>query len=51
MSILVKIVIIPLSIVLHLCLTKTSDLEFIGCHSIRLQSCLMVVTMSVRTPS
>ena len=28
-----------------------SDLIFIGCHNVRLQSCLMVVTMSVRAPS
>ena len=43
--------ILPLSIVLHYCLTKTSDLTFIGCHNVRLQSCLMVVTTSMRAPS
>ena len=41
----------PLSIVFNYRLTKTSDLTFIGCHNIRFQSCLMVVTTSVRAPS
>ena len=42
---------LPLSIVLRYCPTKTPDLTFIGCHHVRLQSCSMVVMMSVRAPS
>ena len=44
-------IIIPLSIELHYCLTKNPDLTFIGCHNVRLQYCWMVVTTSVRAPS
>ena len=51
MSIRDRMIIITLSIVLHYCLTKTSDLTFIRCHNVRLQSCCMVVTTSVRAPS
>ena len=43
-------IILPLSVVLSYCLTKTSDLTFIGCHKVRLQSCLMVMTMSMCAP-
>ena len=51
MSIRARMIILPLSIVLHYCLTKTSDLTFIGCHNVQLQSCLMVVMTSVHVPS
>ena len=51
MSILTRMIILRLYIVLCYCLTKTSYLTFIGCHSVQLQSCWMVVTRSVRTPS
>ena len=51
MSIRASIIILPLSIVPHCFLTKTSNLMFIVCHNIRLQSCLMVVMRSVRAPS
>ena len=50
-SIRARMIILPLSIVLHYFLTKTSDLTFIGCHNVRLQFCSMVVTTSVRAPS
>ena len=50
MCICARMIILPLSIVLHYCLTKTSDLTFIGCHNVQLQSCLMVMTTSVRAP-
>ena len=51
MSIHARMIIHHLSIVLHYSLIKTSDLTFIGCHNVRLQSCLMVVTTSVCAPS
>ena len=43
-----RMIILPLSIVLHYCLTKKTALTFIGCHNAWLQSCLMVVATSVR---
>ena len=46
-----RMIILPLSIVIHYCLTKTSYLTFIGFHSVQLQCCLMAVTISVRAPS
>ena len=49
MSIRARIIILPLSIVLYYCLTKTSYLTFIRCNNIRLQSFWMVT--SVRAPS
>ena len=51
MSIHARTTILPLSIVLCYCLTKSSNLTFIGCHNVQLQSCSMVVTTSVRAPS
>ena len=48
MSIRARMIILPLSIVLHYCLTKTTDLTFIGCHNVQIQSCLMVMTTSMR---
>ena len=51
MSIRTRMIIIALYIVLNYRLTKTSDLTFIVCHNVRLQSCLMVATTSVRAPS
>ena len=51
MSIRDRMVILPLSIAFHYCITKTSDLTFIGCHNVQIQPCLMVVTMSVCTLS
>ena len=51
MSISARIIILPLSIVLHYCLNKTLELTFIGCHNIRLQPCSKVVTTSVHAPS
>ena len=51
MSIRDRMIIIPLSIVPHYCLNKTSDLTFIGCHNVRLQYCLMVVTTAVSATS
>ena len=51
MSIRARMIILPLSIVLHYCLTKTSNLTFIGFHNVLLQYCLMIVTMSMRAPS
>ena len=51
MSIRDRMNILFLSIVIHYCLIKTSDLTFIRCHNVQLQSCLMVVTTSVRAPS
>ena len=47
MSIRERMIILPLYIILHYCLTKNSDLMFIRCHNILLQSCLMVLTTSV----
>ena len=44
-------IILPLYILIHSCLTKTSYLTFIGCHNARIQSCWIVVTTSVRAPS
>ena len=41
MSIRTRMIIHTLSIVLHCFLTKTSNLTFIWCHNVRLQSCLM----------
>ena len=41
----------PLSIVLHYCLSNTSNLTFIGFHNILLQYCFMDVTASVCAPS
>ena len=51
MSIHTRMIILSLSVVIHYCLTKTSDLTFIEFHNVRFQSCLMVVTTSVRAPS
>ena len=51
MSIRARIIILPLSIVLHYCLTKTSNLTFIGCHNVWIQSCLMVMTTYMRALS
>ena len=51
MSIRARIIILPLYIVIHYCVTKTSDLTFIECHIVWLQYCSMVVTMSVCAPS
>ena len=51
MSIRARMIILPLSIVLHYFLTKTSELKFIVCHNVRLQYCSMVVTTSVRASS
>ena len=42
-------IILNFSIILHYCLTKTSDLTFIGYHNFWLEYCWMVVTISVRT--
>ena len=44
-------IILTLSIVLHYCFTKTSDLTFIRFHNVRLQYFFMVVTTSMRAPS
>ena len=44
-------IILPLSIVLHYCLNKTSDLTFIGFHNFWLQSNPMFVMMSIHAPS
>ena len=41
-------IILSFSILLHYCLTKTSDLMFIGFHTVQLESFWMVVMMSVR---
>ena len=51
MVILARIIILPLFIVIRYCLNKTSDLTFIGCHNVRLQSCLMVMTTFMHAPS
>ena len=51
MSIRARMSILFLSIVINYCLTKSSDLTFIRCHNFRLQSCLMVVTISVHATS
>ena len=51
MSIRARMIVIPLSIVLHYSITKTSNLTFIGCHNIQHQSCSMIVTTSVCAPS
>ena len=50
MSIPSRIIILPLSIILNYCLTKKSDLTFIGCHNVQLQSCSMVMATYVRAP-
>ena len=50
MSILSRMVILSLSIVTYLDLTKISDLIFIGFFNILLESYQMVVTTSVRAP-
>ena len=47
MSIRSCMIIISLSIVSHFDLTKTTDLTFIGCHNVRLESYRMAVTSSV----
>ena len=44
-------IIIYFSIVLYYCFTKTSELMFIGCHNVRLESCWMVVTASMHALS
>ena len=51
MIIRTRMITITLTIVPHYCLTKKSDLTFIGCHNVQIQSCLMVVMTSVFTPS
>ena len=51
MSIHTRMIILSLSVVIHYCLTKTSDLTFIRCHNVRLEKYQMVVTKSVRAPS
>ena len=51
MSIRARMIILPLSVVLHYCLTKTSDLKFIRCHNVQLYSCWMVVMTSLRALS
>ena len=51
MSIRARMIILPLYIFLHHCLTKTSDLIFIICHNVQIQSCCMVVKMSKCSPS
>ena len=51
MKICSRMTIIPLSIVLYYCLTKTSRLTFIRFHNVRPQSCWMSVKTSVRAPS
>ena len=50
MSICARMTILLLSIVLHCCLTKTSNLAFIGYHNVVIFP-LMVVTTSVHAPS
>ena len=51
MSIRARMIIPPLSIVLHYCITKISDLTFIRCNNVQLQYCLMAVITSVHAPS
>ena len=46
-----RMITITLTIVINYCLTKKSDLTFIGCHNVQIQPCLMVVTKSVCTLS
>ena len=47
MTTCVRMIVLPLSNVLHYCLTKTPDLTLIGCHNVQIQSCWMVVTASM----
>ena len=47
MSIRARMIILPFSIVLHYCFTKTSNLMLIGCHNVQLQYFPMFVTTSL----
>ena len=51
MSIRARMIILPLSSLLHYCLTKTSKLTVVGYNNDTLQSCWMVVTTYVHAPS